>query len=45
MSVVPGEAAGGVYTGVDDYAPNRGAVASNPLRCTVHCCKDMRIDA
>ena len=40
-----GGAAGRVYTGVDDYAPNRGAVASYPLRCTVHCCEEMRTGA
>lgn len=36
---------GGVITGVNDDTPNRGAVASNPLGCAVHCYEDMRVGA
>ena len=41
MSMILGEGCGGeVDTGVDDYAPDCGAVAPDPFRRAVHWCED-----
>lgn len=36
---------GGAVTGVNDDAPDRGAVATDPLCGTVHCYEDMQVSA